>query len=201
MVIAWNKVRLHSWKIQYLKHYLDSSTTLHSSLLKPKTVFFSNNKPKTFCTPTMCNLTRATSLEATYIDQMKDQTTSWQTWSRCSARRYRQRAPSTPRQRLIVWHRPVHAQAAGDARKPLLHEAGALRAQVLPLLVVEGRTPSPWWCPGAPPASSPACWTLTGTWTWIPVWPAWKRCSPESREKQSWTCNVKAKFSDAMERE
>ena len=52
-----------------------------------------------------------------------------------------------PRQRLIVRHRPaeaVHAQAAGGARKPLLHEAGALRAQVLPLLVVEGRTPSPW---------------------------------------------------------
>jgi hypothetical protein len=45
-----------------------------------------------------------------------------------------------PRQRLLVRHRPAearHAQPAGDAREPLLHDAGELRAQVLPPLLVE----------------------------------------------------------------
>jgi len=45
-----------------------------------------------------------------------------------------------PRQRLLVRHRPAQAgdaQPAGDAREPLLHDAGELRAQVLPPLVIE----------------------------------------------------------------
>ena len=56
-----------------------------------------------------------------------------------------------------------------------------------------GRLTPPGWCPGAPPASSPACQAPTGSRTWTLAWPAWKMC-PESRKEQSWTCNVKANF-------